>query len=315
MYDIIDVHVHDPEIFNIYKNNPRIIADILIKSMDENNIKKIFLYALEADPSKILNKISNKELFKGVENILSKGIYVLPKDIMDSIEDPDKARIIHVSNVKTAYSSTERIVKISRYSNGRILPVGSIPIYKSKEEFTLRIESMLRLRVKGVKIYPTIQFIKPSEKRLYPLYKALEDNGIPLFIHTGCDPGLWELPYFCTYADPTNIEAIAKEFKDLTIILCHTGAYSALKPGIFVDKAIKLINKYENIYGDTSAVDPYLLTYILKKINPGKILFGSDYPVVGRVWGKLINNVKLLDIPENIKRKIFFENASRIFNI
>lgn len=315
MYRVIDVHVHDPYIYEVNKRVPSIVAEELLQLMDKYDIEYIFLYALEADPLKPPKNISKKKIYRGIEDAVNKGIYVLPSVIMDSIENYENTIYDHVHTLKTVYTPTERIVKISRYSNNRIYPVGNIRFTKDREEDLERLKGLIRLGIKGLKIYPTIQFLKPSDKTLYPIYSILEKNKIPLFIHTGCDPGLWELPSFCESADPINIVDIAERFPNLEIILCHTGAYSALRPGIFLDNALKLIRKYENVYGDLAAVEPDIVKYIVSKTDYKKILFGSDYPVTGREWGSLISNVTLLDIPNEIKESILYYNAKEIFNI
>ena len=315
MRSIIDVHVHDPDIFNVNKHQPKEVAKKILLEMDEIGIEKIFLFAFEVDPMKSYELIMEKDIYRGIEEIISAGIYFLPKNLLDYLEDSMKAKLEHSSSIKTAYTPTERVSKIARYSNGRILAVGSIMLSDSINEIISRLESFLRLNIIGIKIYPTLQFINPSDNKFYAVYSFLEDHKLALFIHTGCDPGLWELPKFCASADPKNAEDIAKNFKELKIILCHMGAYSAFKPGIFLENAIQLVNKYDNIYVDTAAVEPDIVEYAVRKMNIEKIFFGSDYPVLGVSWRYLVNNMKLLDIPNNVREKILYLNAKTIFNL
>ena len=315
MRSIIDVHVHDPDIFNVNKHQPREVAKKILLEMDELGIEKIFLFAFEVDPMKSYELIIEKDIYKGLEEVISAGIYFLPKNLLEYFKDPTKAKLEHSSSIKTAYTPTERVSKIARYSSGRILAVGSIMLSNPIDEIVCRLENLLRLNIIGIKIYPTLQFINPSDKKFYAVYSFLEDHKLALFIHTGCDPGLWELPKFCASADPKNIEDVAKNFKELKIILCHMGAYSAFKPGIFLDNAIRLVNKYDNVYADTAAVEPDIIEYAIRKMDVEKIFFGSDYPVVGVSWRYLVNNIKLLNIPDDVKEEILYLNAKMIFNL
>ena len=315
MMSIIDVHVHDPEIFNINKHQPKEVAKKILSEMNLIGIEKIFLFAFEVDPLKSYKLIIEKDIYKGVEEVISSGMYFLPRNLLDYLKDSEKAKIEHSNAIKTAYTPTERISKIARYSNNKIFPVGSIMLSNSINEIMCRLKNFLRLDIIGIKIYPTLQFINPSDKKFYPVYSFLEEHKLTLFIHTGCDPGLWELPKFCASADPKNVEKIAKDFKELKIVLCHIGAYSAFKPGIFLENAIQLINKHDNVYGDTAAVEPDIIKYAIKKIDVEKIFFGSDYPVLGIPWKYLVDNMKLLGIPDNAKEKILYLNAKTIFNL
>lgn len=312
---IIDTHVHDPEIFKINKHSPRYIAENLLSKMNEIGIEKIFLFAFEADPMKSFEYIHEKDIFKGIEEIVSYGIYLLPSNMLSYMSDSKKAKLEHSNAIKTAYTSTERVSRIARFSGDRIIPVGSIRLSGSIKDILYRLENIVRLGIVGIKIYPTIQFINPSDKKLFPIYSFLQEKDLALFIHTGCDPGLWELPSFCSFADPKNIEDAARKFKELKIILCHMGAYSAFKPGIFLENAMKLVNKYKNIYVDTAAVEPEILEYVVNKIDTGKIFFGSDYPVLGVPWKNLVDNIKLLNIPRSIIEKILYLNAKSFFHI
>ncbi|HEW94370.1 hypothetical protein DRN84_00830 [Candidatus Geothermarchaeota archaeon] len=311
---IIDIHVHDPYIFEVHKPSPEIVAEELLSKMDAIGIEKIFLYALEADPSKIYRELDRKEIYKGVEDAINKGIYHIPKIVLEGIEKTKETRDRHINVLKAAYTPTERVVKISKYSGNRILPVGSIRL-EDKSDYRARLHDIFRLGIYGLKLYPTVQFIEPSSRKLYKLYDELERRDISLFIHTGCDPGLWELPRFCRYADPINVRKIADKYPKLKIVLCHMGAYSALKPGIFVDKAIELVNSYDNVYGDLAALDFDIIKYIVKRVKIDKILFGSDYPVTGLEWYTHIRNILNLDIPNHYKNMILYENAVEIFNL
>jgi len=38
---------------------------------------------------------------------------------------------------------------------------------------------------RGVKLYPSYQQYYPNEQRMYPLYQAAQDLGIPVLVHIG----------------------------------------------------------------------------------------------------------------------------------
>lgn len=313
-YRVFDVHIHDPDIMNKLKREPSIVSNELLNDMNKLGVDSVFLIALEVDPSKISKYINKKVVFQGVEEIISYGNYRVPYTLSESLKDINVAIERHINIIKAAYTPTERVIKIARYSNKRIYPIGSMILPQNKDEIKYRVKGMATHGVIGFKIYPTLQFIDPSSNVLDPLYKVLAEENLILIVHTGCDPGLWELPNLCIYARPKRVEKVAKKYRDLKIILSHMGSYSGLRPGIFLDEALELACKYENIYLDTSAVESYIIDKAIKKCPVEKILFGSDYPMVNYTWEQLINDFQRLNIEEYVKRRVLWDNAIALLN-
>jgi predicted TIM-barrel fold metal-dependent hydrolase len=90
---------------------------------------------------------------------------------------------------------------------------------------------------------------------------------------------------FFRNANPKYLDRMIREFRDLPVILAHMGSYSLRYPGIWMDEALELGMRYENVFFDVAAVT-YTLTKrkFVEKIETtvgfNRILFGSDYPVV-----------------------------------
>jgi hypothetical protein len=312
---VIDAHIHDPDIMRIEKRDPREIARELVNDMDTIGIERALMIALEVDATKILDRVSYKDVLKGMEEAIGYGSLRMPPLILEALNKKDQAIMIHSNHLKRAVTPTERVVKIARHSNNRIIAIGSMRLPADKEELRYRVNGMYKSGVKGIKIYPTLQFLNPSDKKLFPLYKEMISYGLPLFIHTGCDPGFWELPNLCEYANPVRAEKLIKKFPELKVILCHMGAYSAIRPGIFFREAVELAKKYSNVYLDTSAVDPYLILSAIKHVGPEKVIFGTDYPVLGLTWERLLHNALSLNIDKDAKDMIMYSNISRLLGI
>ncbi|GBF09236.1 conserved hypothetical protein [Aeropyrum pernix] len=166
----------------------------------------------------------------------------------------------------------------------------------------------------GVKIFPTFHFTRPDSQRLDPVYKAVEEAGGLVVVHTGCDPGPWELTRFCREARPSYVARAAKRFENLVFVIAHLGAYSALKPGIYFEETLKALS-LENVYADTSAADPFFAAMAVREGYADKILFGSDYPYVsGYNVAMAVKDILSLDIDNNDKEAILRFNAEKLLN-
>ncbi|BAN91044.1 amidohydrolase family protein [Aeropyrum camini] len=166
----------------------------------------------------------------------------------------------------------------------------------------------------GVKVFPTFHFTRPDSPRLNKVYRAVEEAGGLVVVHTGCDPGPWELTRFCSEARPSYVANAAKRFENLTFVIAHLGAYSALKPGIFFEETLKALH-LENVYADTSAADPFFAAMAAKEGFADKILFGSDYPYVsGYNVATAAKEILSLEIDESDKEAILRLNAEKLLN-
>ncbi len=312
----IDFHIHLPDQLSLRRTrDPKLLADRLVEELVNARILYAVLIAIETSPKLFARNVNAKKLREAVEDLLSHGLYMLPRYLYKLLEDPEEGLREHLEILKTAHTPSELVLEVAQNSNGRLLPVVSINIPElARDEAASKLEKLLRRGAIGLKILPTIQFIEEKHLDIIDyLATILEEKSRILIIHTGCDPGIWEFPYFCRNANPIFFEEIIRRHKDLTVVLAHTGSYSALRPGIFLHEALRLIRSYENVYGDTAALDREIIEYILSKTPADKILFGSDFPViVGRNITDSVREICLLPIPDSIKEKILWENAERL---
>jgi len=124
---------------------------------------------------------------------------------------------------------------------------------------------------RGVKLYPTYQHYYLNEPRIYPLYQAAQDLGIPVLIHTGSSVFKGSR---LKYGDPLNLDDVAVDFPSLNLVMAHSGR------GLWYDRAFALSRLHPNLYMEISGLPPTkLMTYFpgLAR-NTDKVIFGSDWP-------------------------------------
>lgn len=163
---------------------------------------------------------------------------------------------------------------------------------------------------KGIAIEPGLAETDPvryDDKRLFAVYKKLEENHIPLMITYSV------LAYHDYNGDsPREIDSIATAFPNLTIIVAHGGWPWTLEN---ITIAFRRPNVYlvPDVYATRGpGADDYITA--AKTILKNKILYASSYPaapieetvdIVKNEWG----------LDEDTKEKVLYSNAAKILNL
>jgi predicted TIM-barrel fold metal-dependent hydrolase len=148
--------------------------------------------------------------------------------------------------------------------------------------------------LRGVKLYPMYQHWDPDDPLIaFPIYSAACDLGIPVMIHQA---GSTTIDGDLRCADPWKLDAIGREFRDLTVIVAHCGFPR-------IDETLHLLSKHPNFYGElsywiatvTSTEFRSLLNHARRQFVPvEKLIFGTDSP------GFLYDAQKLRKVVENV---------------
>ena len=150
------------------------------------------------------------------------------------------------------------------------------------------------------KIHP--EAVEFSDKDLNDVCIAIGMKNKPLLIHTG---GL-----DCSHA--SRFESIIRKYKQQTFIMCH---------GRPTEEAFTLLNKYDNVWIDTSFMSIDRAKPYITKSNEDRILFGSDFPI-NRWFPELPNDEfwykKQIDdilgaFPLSVSEKILETNYLKLF--
>lgn len=158
----------------------------------------------------------------------------------------------------------------------------------------------------GAHLYPH-WFGEPPDSRIYyPFYAKCAELGVPIQIQVG-HSAQW---FLRTVAEPITLDRIAIDFPELKIIGIHIG-----HP--WTEQMISMAWKHKNVFIGTDAHLPkYWDKSLIQFINTrgqDKVLFGTDYPVIG--FKRAIEELNKLELRETAKRKLLFENAVRVYNL
>lgn len=154
-------------------------------------------------------------------------------------------------------------------------------------------------RFVGMKIHPDINRY-PINGSLYdPLWEFADAKGLLVLVHT------WGLG---GNSNPLLLEEIAKKYKNVTILIGHSGGMGPAIPA-----AIDLANKYDNLYLDLTGAFLYsmkTLEYFAAKADHEKLLFSSDATFNDLTWE--IGNILYSRVSDELKEKVLGLNAKRL---
>ncbi len=177
--------------------------------------------------------------------------------------------------------SSEEIAELAAADSDILIPFGSVDPLAGAAAVSRATSLAQDHGVRGFKFHPSLQAFEPNDRSYYPLYQRLEELGLPAVFHTGQTGIGAGLPggrgIKLRYSDPMLLDDVAADFPGLTIILAH--------PSVpWQDSAISMATHKSNVYIDLSGWLPkYFPTQLVHAANRqlrGKVLFGSDYPVI-----------------------------------
>jgi uncharacterized protein len=188
---------------------------------------------------------------------------------------------------------------------GGVLP-GTVP------DAGVEVDRLAKLGIRGIKIHPSHQVLSPNaymdgNRGLAAVYERAQAHGMPIMVHTGTSifPGARN-----RHAQPILCDDISIDYPNLTVILAHGG-----RP-LWMNEAFFLVRRHKNMHMDISSIPPHKLLEYFPRIEDiaDKVLWGTDWPGPGvpEIRGN-IEKFKALPISEEVKRKILYDNAARLF--
>ena len=219
----------------------------------------------------------------------------------------EKAGIDHyiVQSVATTPHQVQRINEFIAESvangNGKFTGLGTL--HPDSEDILGDIEHLMEKGLKGVKLHPDIQQFKIDDYRCLKIYELCEKFNLPILMHTG--------DYRYDFSNSNRLLPVMEIYTGLTVIGAHFGGWSVW------EEASEKLSRLPNLYVDCSSSLPFISSEVAKKIiyryGVDKVLFGTDYPM----WNPTEEVERFLKIglTEEENRKIFSENAKKLFNI
>jgi hypothetical protein len=196
--------------------------------------------------------------------------------------------------------NSERWVEAARAHDGLIC-FGSVHPFQPSIEG--RLDQLLALGVRGIKMHPAVQNVPPDHPRTLRLVRACGDRGLPVFFH--CGPVEIETWLGRRFSQVRRYERAIAENPQTTIILGHSGALQ-------MDEAIGFANRYPNVWLETASQSLGNQRRLVVEAPSDRLLMGSDWPF----YHQATTLAKALIASEGepkIRAALLRDNARRLF--
>ncbi len=162
----------------------------------------------------------------------------------------------------------------------------------------------------GFKFHPFVQKFDPWDERMLPFYEAVEEEGKPVFFHTGFEA------FYAMKMPTKELEGLLGRFPRLPVIFVHMA---------FPDLAwaFRMLDEYPYLYLDAtnvlSCVRPPFQDWL--KNTPGcqrvieelleglekyheRVMFGSDHPAGMGGLSEIYRDLEDLGVSESVKESL-----------
>lgn len=202
------------------------------------------------------------------------------------------------------YATDETIAMVERYGS-RL--GGMLWINPHDPAWTKDVSRATQHGFYGLKIHPVLDHYAVDRAALDDVFACAREHNWPILTHTDGDG---------TPMSATCYEPLIRAYPDVILVLAH------LRLG-----AIPLAKRYDNVYLDTTYVDPQMVEVGIDALGTAKILFGSDAAEgfeVGRTPGRirprrsyagLVAGLRARGISDAALSKVLYQNARTVFSI
>ena len=176
----------------------------------------------------------------------------------------------------------------------------------------IEVERCAALGIRGIgELHPDSQgFDITSREDMAPLMDLAHSLGLPVLIHTS-EPVGHQYPGKGT-TTPDRVYRLIRNFPENIIICAHWGGglpFYGLMP--------ELPGELKNVYFDTAA-SPFLYNkeifeVVSKTVGHGKVLFGTDYPLIRH--SRLLAQVAESNLDESARTAILGGNAASLLGL
>jgi predicted TIM-barrel fold metal-dependent hydrolase len=158
----------------------------------------------------------------------------------------------------------------------------------------------------GAHLHPYGFGLPLNDAAYYPFYAKCVELDVPLVVQVGHSAE--SMP--SALGRPLLIDDVALYFPELRIVAAHTG-------WPWVEELIALAWKHENVHVGTSAHapkywDPALVRFLGSR-GKGKVLFGTDYPVLRHA--EALAQVAALGLTDDARAWLLREAARKVFKL
>lgn len=228
----------------------------------------------------------------------------------------DASMILTSYKVTAGRPSTRAVVDITR-DHANLHVIAGVSYLNFSEQTVAELRAFLEAgEIKGLKLYPGYEPFYPADRKLAPAFELAEEFDVPVMIHCG---DTYAPTGRVKYSHPINVDDVAVDFPRVRFLICHLG-------NPWFRDCMEVVYKNENVYTDISGLtlgnftdrfEAYmrqqLKEMLLWGVNPRKVLWGTDWPLV--TMESYLQFVDELRLPPADKELMLSENARQFYRL
>jgi len=180
----------------------------------------------------------------------------------------DKTVVMGIADQARHVDRTNEFIGSIR--DATMIPFGTVHPDLSVEE---NLASLRAHGIAGVKLHPLFQGFRINDPRIYALLEAFGAD-VPVIMHVGAGG----TPEANLRSNPTMLAQIVRTFPALRLVACHFGGFRQLNQT--EAEVVGLDVFLETSWPPTLAgLDPGRVVDIIRRHGPGRVIFGSDWPM------------------------------------
>ena len=210
--------------------------------------------------------------------------------------------------------ANEEVAEVAAENSDVLIPFASIDPARGKMGVREARRLIEEYGVRGFKFHPSMQGFYPNDTKVYPLYEAIAEAGLPALFHTGQTGVGAGLPggmgVKLKFSNPMYLDDVAADFPTLTIIMAHPSFP-------WQDEALSIATHKPNTYIDLSGWSPkYFPQNLVQYTNSllkDRVVFGSDYPAL--TPDRWLADFEKLAIKPEVRPLVLKENAIKLLKL
>jgi predicted TIM-barrel fold metal-dependent hydrolase len=183
------------------------------------------------------------------------------------------------------------------------LPIAySVPNPVPAAEISRDLErAVARFGVRAVKLHPNLTGIDiasaAGHERVDHLLAGCGRLALPLLVHGGRSPILAD-PRASQHATLANLARIDWSRTTAPVVIAHCGFFGCPREEIAADGLTalrRILDRHPNVFVDTSGLSLPVLVDVLRRLDHGRIVFGSD-ALYFPMWQAVVTLLSALDV-------------------
>jgi aminocarboxymuconate-semialdehyde decarboxylase len=241
-------------------------------------------------------------------------------------------------SVELAQLVNDSLSKIMKERGDRFSALATLPLNDPEASVAETERALKVLGFKGVMLHSNVNGVSLSDQRFWPLYDKADELKAVFYIHPSFPVGVeamtdyWLMPLVGFPFDTTLAAAklvfsgVVEKYPGIKWVLGHLGGavpylaerldrgYSAFEE--CRANISKPPSEYlKEFYYDSVNFDPHALMFAINFAGENHFVAGSDYPHKIGSLEMMVNSIQKLDIPEDVKARIYGENAAGLLKL